>query len=510
MKDMRQWLLGLLGITILGCGGDLVVAGVDTGAHPPPDKGTDTNDSGKLVLNANCPVYVKTNGAAVNDGRSWATAKKSITDALWQASKYVALEKNTYCEVWVATGVYKPTEEADQSASFELTSNVHLYGGFRGIETDISQRNLAENTTELNGDLYDNDGNDLSMLTNDDMAWADNSYQILTVWLATNVVIDGFTVSQGNGEKKGSGLLVSNSDVLLRNTSFRYCRSQVLLDNTGYLSGIIASEHSNLLMDNCTVEAVQPDTDLLGERFMIVAAHKTLEIRNSKIYGGRYIQAIDVKFADMKLYNSVFENAEIYQDSNTGRIDRCVFRQTTGSAHGLRLSSGFYNIQITNSLFLQDAGFMRVIPFINSVSAGNEFYISNCTFVDEFSTEDYLLQPFVTSPIQGYISNSIFFYRADPSKAKPLRNMTVENSFITGGCALGENTTCFQGNLGHQKEHVLNFVNPAEHDYRLSIGSAAIDAGRDDKAGDGNLLDLDGNERIQSAAVDMGAYEFAQ
>ena len=56
-------------------------------------------------------------------------------------------------EVWVAAGIYKPTDDGDRTISFELKDGVHYYGGFVGNETELSQRDWNTNKTILSGDI---------------------------------------------------------------------------------------------------------------------------------------------------------------------------------------------------------------------------------------------------------------------------------------------------------------------------------------------------------------------
>ena len=71
-------------------------------------------------------------------------------------SRATAMEPST--EIWVAAGTYTPNRgTGDRFASFEMISNVGLYGGFAGWETRRDQRDPAANETILSGDLLGND-----------------------------------------------------------------------------------------------------------------------------------------------------------------------------------------------------------------------------------------------------------------------------------------------------------------------------------------------------------------
>ncbi|HEX5840091.1 MAG TPA: hypothetical protein VFY26_19800, partial [Anaerolineales bacterium] len=76
--------------------------------------------------------YVKWDAAGANDGTSWTNGFTDLQLALAAAS--------SGDEIWVATGVYKPTSGTDRSVSFVLKNGVAVYGGFAGTEILRDQR----------------------------------------------------------------------------------------------------------------------------------------------------------------------------------------------------------------------------------------------------------------------------------------------------------------------------------------------------------------------------------
>ncbi len=138
-------------------------------------------------------VHVRAdNVAGPWDGRSWATACRTVQEGLDAASHVGG------GEVWVAAGTYKPTSTSDRSVSFQLKSGITLYGGFAGTETAREQRDWAKHITILSGDIGVRDENN------------DNSYHVVKG--ADNAVMDGFTITEGNalparrpGERRGMG-----------------------------------------------------------------------------------------------------------------------------------------------------------------------------------------------------------------------------------------------------------------------------------------------------------------
>src|SRR6266853_3806054 len=80
-------------------------------------------------------LYVQTNGNDGLSGTSWASAKRSITNAMVAAAAGDA--------IWVASGTY--------TQLVTLKAGVGLYGGFNGTETALAQRNWLTNASRING-----------------------------------------------------------------------------------------------------------------------------------------------------------------------------------------------------------------------------------------------------------------------------------------------------------------------------------------------------------------------
>ncbi len=114
--------------------------------------------------------YVTTSGKYANDGLTWATAKNNVQDAINDL-----VNKGLTGEVWVAKGIYKPTESTESSGgstlymSFKVPAGITLRGGFFGpgrVPGESGAANAAdslEHFKNLLGDVYVNvhaaDGN---------------------------------------------------------------------------------------------------------------------------------------------------------------------------------------------------------------------------------------------------------------------------------------------------------------------------------------------------------------
>jgi hypothetical protein len=116
--------------------------------------------------------YVNPTATGQNTGANWPNAFTKLHDAL-----VVAQDGD---EVWVAQGVYHPSETGNRSMAFEPWSGVRLYGGFVGTETQLVDR-PADGKSILDGDIG---------TPNDSL---DNSYNLVYLYHPdSTTLIDGF------------------------------------------------------------------------------------------------------------------------------------------------------------------------------------------------------------------------------------------------------------------------------------------------------------------------------
>lgn len=210
-------------------------------------------------------IYVNQNAAGVSDGSSWKDAYTDLQAALDDARDV----GGSPCEIWVATGTYKPDRgTGDQSLAFELSSGVALYGGFAGDEQCRDERDWVANETILSGDLNGDDDPGAGHAENccepytvchdprcveqvaaelercsdhwsNDCAWlarifccdlcrptrCDNSEHVVRAMGSDNTtVLDGVTVAGGQAYGQytsGGGLYSRDSDVVVSHVMFR-------------------------------------------------------------------------------------------------------------------------------------------------------------------------------------------------------------------------------------------------------------------------------------------------
>lgn len=166
-----------------------------------------------LLLNlAPAQIYVDASATGNNIGTSWTHAYTCLQDALAVAQPGD--------EVWVATGIYRPDQGANQvplsrAASFTVPAGVTVRGGFAGNEASLVERAGSYGQTILSGDLF---GNDSGFVGNDE-----NSYHVVrgTPW-DDESVLDGFTITGGNAN--GLGFASGGGGVLLLECGMRLVR----------------------------------------------------------------------------------------------------------------------------------------------------------------------------------------------------------------------------------------------------------------------------------------------
>ena len=172
----------------------------------------------RIVLDAAVAHVIFVNAAAHSggDGSSWAHAYNSLQAALTAAAN----PSNTGDQIWVAKGTYNP----GSGQSFAVpTDNISIYGGFAGTETSLSQRNVAQNPTNLDG--------------------TGTGTSILTLSGGTST-LDGLTIENANNlSGSGGGVLVNNATLTISNDIFTH---NLLSSAPGEIGGGIAAFNSSL------------------------------------------------------------------------------------------------------------------------------------------------------------------------------------------------------------------------------------------------------------------------
>jgi len=313
---MALWLASCTyGVNVL----DLPNPGNDTGGSTPPDQ-QDSTASPASAPGGNpqqgCVVFVDSRAArAALDGKSWATAFKTVQEGLLSASNQAP------CEVWVAGGTY-PAYQSSVADSVVLKEKVSVYGGFTGQETARDQRVLGKSPSILDG----------------------QSKVYHVVRGSVQCLMDGFTIQQGLGycapgnpctasDSIGGGLLVEGGFVTVSNCTFSR--------NAASKGGGIFQSGGSLVLKN--VHFVDNTADLSG--------------------GAIHTAGGDAQLSGCAFFNNLasqqYGNA-IYNQTGSYSILNCTFADTKSSAGELYYQEAVRRLQIKNTIMWPSA--YRVYP----------------------------------------------------------------------------------------------------------------------------------------------------
>lgn len=302
----------------------------------------------RIVLDATAVaniIFVNANAALGGDGTSWSHAFNNLQSALNAAALSPGAD-----QIWVAKGTYYTTTGTDRSITFNVPDQTTIYGGFKGTESSLNQRNPTKNVTILSGDI-----GTLNVNT-------DNSYTVVTVGAtgAATVTLDGLTIKNGynnNGglgggveELNGSTLILTN-DIISNN--FASAGGGVYSESSQELSLINDQILNNTAVRGAGVRTVNTtDVSVLNSDFN--------GNNSSLVGGGLYSQGA----ASISVQNSTFENNIAGANSGALRI---------------RLSD---NVLINGNKFVNDSGPLGIdsntsVTFSSNLLDSNNNLIGN-------------------------------------------------------------------------------------------------------------------------------------
>ena len=356
--------------------------------------------------------YVKPGGNG--DCLSWETACELQT----------ALS-NIPDQVWVATGVYKPTTTGDRAVSFELESGVRIFGGFPAAGGAWETRDWQANPTTLSGDI------------GIEGEAADNSYHVVTADGVNKLgILDGFTITGGNANaledepnSSGGGMYNLNSNPTLSNL--------IIIGNTAKNGAGMFNDYSNPALTNVIITGnVLAEGGTGAGMSNINQSSPTLSdvtfLDNGNFYEGGGAM-LNVGQSSPTLTNVDFIDnlggGMINQDNSNPTLTNVIF-----SGNSSLIGGGMSNVQssptLTNVTFSGNTG-SRGGGMYNNLSNP---ILTNVTFLGN-SVSDYPTYSIIG--IGGGIAN---YYGSSPS----LTNVTFsENTASAYGGGLYNAQNCF-------------------------------------------------------------------
>jgi gliding motility-associated-like protein len=361
-------------------------------------------------------VYVNVNNPTPGTGTSWATAYNDL-NAAFAAAPYGA-------DIWVAQGTYYPTTGTDRTIAFDvLPMYVHVYGGFIGNETLLTQRDFRNQPTILSGDIgVKGDA-------------SDNSYSVVRFNAGANgsSTFDGFTIRDGNANygypgsttpsvyNQGGGIELYSTKVGFYTYAYAEVLNCTFINNFAVYGGAFASYSTTgniafatafncVFKDNTAVVdggayatvSVNADvvyTDLLNSVFI---NNKTINGGGSAVstYVDTNPNAVRVNVTNCVFYNNPLPliNSVLLNGGAVNRIwcSYSIFWNPTPYPDNSFISGGGITYA-TNDMYMATAASnnTNVDPLFVDAPAGN-FHVSPCSPVIDYGGYAYYGAPWDT------------------------------------------------------------------------------------------------------------------
>ena len=428
-------------------------------------------------------LYVDDDATGANDGSSWTNAFNFLQDALSAAY--------SGDEIWVAQGMYKPDKGAgitpgDREATFQLINGITLKGGYAGAGSpDPNAHDIELYETILTGDL---NGDDIQVDDPLDLVYRyDNSHHVVTgSGTDETTVLDGFTVTGGQGIIYGGGMYNDKGSPTIINCTFSWngaagssdCAGGGMFNNQSSptLIGCTFSHNaaswpggggiSNLLSSptliNCVFVGNKSGGQDGGEAGAIDNWEDSSPTLINCVFIGNYAEG---------LAGAIYSGGNYVDTVSSPTLINCTF---VGNSAGYR-----------GGAIIQESGTLRLtncIMWDNTAPEGNVMYLQHGYQVDATVNISY-------SDIEG--GQSGFYIEQGCTLNWGVGNIHADPCFV---------------DLGYWDANGVW----VDGDYHLQLSSPCIDAGDPNYIEEPNETDLDGRPRVMGGRIDMGAYEYGQ
>ncbi len=492
-------------------------------------------------------IFVDQNSAGlVQDGTTWCSAYLTLEDGLAAASSGDV--------VYVADGIYVPdtTGLSDpREATFLLPDGVTIEGSYAGCgAVNPNARDLGLYRTTLRGEIQ-NDGDTtnnvyhvvtasglLGTTTVDLLAvesgFADGSVTDGTVGagmlivncptiVVTGVDFEGNEAKSGPADDVGRGgaVYMRDSKATFVDTIFRegtggeaagglYLEaSTAIIEDSAFAINVTKVQGGDLFVDEDSLADIR-DTQFVGG----TASHDSLNLGSG---GAIYNESDDLLVVDCTFFGIAKVDGGAVYNEDEAHFVNCEFGACRADDDGAAIYNDTAIMTLSNCLFSNGIALDRggaIYCDSGKLRAGNCTIVDNTAAVGAAGVDlvgtgggTALDNCILWGNRVGGVADELAQVRHDVTTPLDVNTSDVEG--LTG--SLGG-----VGNIGLDPQ----FVNPGVGDYHLGALSPCLDAGANsrilrDRAGlDGDAdfrektpFDLDGNARIVSTTVDMGAFE---
>lgn len=441
-------------------------------------------------------LYVKQGGAGDKSGNSWANAADNLNAVL-----DIASQMQNKPTIWVAEGTYYGDGIAENNA-FTMVEGVNVYGGFAGTETELSQRDIVNHPTIL-------DGQNVQRVL----------CQPTSFTVATATVWDGFVIEKGRLTTDGNyGAGVYGAGAYLRdNATLRNC---IIRNDT--ITGSNYCYGAGVSLDNSTLE----DCEIYGNynngpygggvavfygNVINCVVHDNYSREGGGVYA--YNTAL-VSKCFIHHNNALWRGGGVYtfEESYTTIID-CRIENNSASQGGSGVF-GFY-AYLTNCIIANNrstgVNHSTSYRFAGAIYCDRYTHITNCAVVNNVSDE-YPAGIYSTNGRNTMTNTVVWGNRTSDGISNIYSSIAASYSAIEGGFVGTGNLDISSSNTGNELSPMFTAptvgagVDYSGGDWTLQEGSILINRGDNSAA---YLPDHDYTDgpRIRQDVVDIGPYE---
>jgi len=179
------------------------------------------------------------------NGESWENALSNIQIAIGIA--------NEGDQIWVKAGTYLPTKTSNRKIPILIDKSVQIFGGFSGMEKNLSERDFYQFQTIFSGEIGDKTSTE------------DNTHNIFLIDLENGqVALDGFTIKGGmanipshaaDRSASGAGVFYTSSG----KKSTLWIKNCLFIDNQSLYGGALTAfsqngSNSSIYIENCVFQ----------------------------------------------------------------------------------------------------------------------------------------------------------------------------------------------------------------------------------------------------------------
>ncbi len=321
--------------------------------------------------------YVKKGGNG--NGSSWRVAFSDLQDALEKSKPGD--------QIWVAQGTYFPTLDDDREVAFEIKSDIQLYGGFRGNEKKLEERDWKKYSCILSGAIGE-------------ASTADNSFNVVRFKNASaNTILDGFTIERGEANAE----IMPEQQVMSQGLSAPSTESygtQITTKGRDLANSIKVKDQLKLgrtVKESIKLMFEQSQTGQSVESLM-QAYEKGPEVNTNNSCGAGIFNLADSLSSSPKIRNcrlvknAAFYGAAVFNYSKNGGttqpvMENCKFSgniaQLDGGAIYNSAKAGRVELLVKNSTFSRNAANYGAVVFTDfSDDCKSVPKLINCKFVE--------------------------------------------------------------------------------------------------------------------------------